>query len=73
MRAAMLGVCALLVLAVFAAMFLTICRAQAASDAPPGIGPGLTSELLWAAIPCLMVIAAVTPAAVGILVAEFFK
>jgi hypothetical protein len=72
-RAAMLGVCALLAAGAFAAMFLTILRAQAASDARPGIRPRLASELLWAALPCLIVIAAVTPAAVRILVAEFSK
>jgi hypothetical protein len=73
MRVAMLGVCALLASGVFAAMFLAICRARHASDAPSRVRPGLTGELLWAAVPCLMVIAAVTPAAVRILVAEFSR
>ena len=67
MRAVMFGVCSLLSVGVFAAMFLSICRAHDAGDAPLGVRSALTIELLWAAIPCLMVVAAVVPAAVKIL------
>jgi len=67
MRIAILGVCALLAAGVFATMLLTICRAHHAGRAAPRPRRGLTVELLWAAIPCLMVVAAVIPAVVKVL------
>jgi heme/copper-type cytochrome/quinol oxidase subunit 2 len=70
MRVTLLGVCALLATGVFVAMFLSICRVQRRPQGPPESGRGLAMELLWAAIPCLMVIAAVIPAALEILVVE---
>jgi heme/copper-type cytochrome/quinol oxidase subunit 2 len=73
MRFTLLGVCALFGAGVFASVFLAICRAHAASDAPSRVRRGLARELLWAAIPCLTVIAAVTPAAIKILLAESGK
>jgi hypothetical protein len=70
MRITMLGVCALLAAGVFVAMFLSICRAQGRSDVPPCGRRSLAIELVWAAIPCLMIITALIPAAMRILVAE---
>jgi heme/copper-type cytochrome/quinol oxidase subunit 2 len=70
MRVMLLGVSALLAAGVFVAMFLSVCRAQRRPEGPPGVRRGLATELLWAAIPCLMVIAAVIPAALKILVVE---
>lgn len=73
MRLALFGVCALLGAGVFAAMFLAICRAHAAGNAASRIGRTLVREILWAAIPCLTVIAAATPAAIKVLLAESGK
>jgi hypothetical protein len=73
MRLTLFGVCALLGACVFAAMFLAICRTHAARDARSRVRRGLARELLWAAIPCLTVIAAVIPAAIKILLAESGK
>jgi heme/copper-type cytochrome/quinol oxidase subunit 2 len=70
MRVALLGVCALLALGVFAAMLLGVGRRHEAPDAQPGARRGLALELVWAVIPCLMVIAAVMPAAIKILETE---
>lgn len=67
MRVVMLGVCALLAAGVFATMFVTICRSHAVSDVPPGVRRRLTIELVWAAIPCLLVVAAFVPAVVKVL------
>jgi heme/copper-type cytochrome/quinol oxidase subunit 2 len=73
MRITMLGVCALLAAGVFVAMFHSICRSQGRTDDGPCGRRGLAIELLWASIPCLMIITALIPAAIRILVAESAK
>jgi heme/copper-type cytochrome/quinol oxidase subunit 2 len=73
MRITMPGICALLAAGVFVAMFLSICQAQRRTEALAGASRGLAMELLWAAIPCLMVVAAVIPAAIKILVVHSAK
>jgi heme/copper-type cytochrome/quinol oxidase subunit 2 len=73
MRITMLGICALLAAGVFVAMFLSICQAQRRTEGPPGASRGLAMELLWAAIPSPMVIAAAIPAAIKILVVDSAK
>jgi len=73
MRITMPGICALLAAGVFVAMFLSICQAQRRTEGQAGASRGLAMELLWAAIPCLMVVAAVIPAAIKIVVVDSAK
>lgn len=66
MRLVILGVCALLAAGVFAAMFLSIWSTRRATAADTTFRQSLATELVWAAIPCLMMIAAAIPAAIAI-------
>ena len=65
MRLVILGMCSVLAAGVLAVMFLAIwsTRRRTAERAP---ALGLASELVWAAIPCLMILAAATTAVLAI-------
>ena len=65
MRLALLMMCSVVTAGVFAAMFLAIWSSRKDSR-PPFFRQNLAVELVWAAIPCLIVLAAAIPAAIAI-------
>jgi heme/copper-type cytochrome/quinol oxidase subunit 2 len=58
--------CAVVAAGVFAAMFLSIWRARRAPAAQIPSRQRFAAELVWAAIPCLMALAAAIPAVIAI-------
>ena len=66
MRFVILGMCALFAAGVFAAMFLSIWSTRRAPTAPSAFRQSLATELVWASIPCLMILAAAIPAVIAI-------
>ena len=66
MRLVILGMCALLAIGVFTAMFVSIWSTRPAPAAPPAFRQSVVRELVWAAIPCLMMLAAAIPAVIAI-------
>ena len=67
MRLAILTMCMLAAASVFAAMFHSIWSSRRDGSRPQSSPPSLAAELVWAAIPCLMILAAATPAVIQIL------
>lgn len=57
--------CALLAAGVVAAMFFAIWSTRRASSAQTIPGQRFAAELMWAAIPCLMMLAAAIPAVIA--------
>ena len=70
MRRIMLILCALIAGGVFAAMFFAIWRSHRRASPAPSYRQSLASELVWAAIPCLIVVAAAFPAVAAIAAAS---
>jgi heme/copper-type cytochrome/quinol oxidase subunit 2 len=70
MRLVILEMCALVSAAVFAAMFLAIWSTRRARPAHTAFRQRFATELVWAAIPCLMMLAAAIPAAIAIVSAD---
>jgi heme/copper-type cytochrome/quinol oxidase subunit 2 len=70
MRLVILGVCAVVVAAVFVAMFMSILSTRGAADRAADFEQSVASELMWATIPCLMILAAAIPAVVAIISAR---
>jgi heme/copper-type cytochrome/quinol oxidase subunit 2 len=70
MRLVLLGLCSLVAAGVFAVMFLAIWGTRRAAERAPTFGQNLASELVWAAIPCLIVLAAAIPAVMAIVSAR---
>jgi heme/copper-type cytochrome/quinol oxidase subunit 2 len=70
MRVFILGMCALFAGGVFIAILLSIWSSRRSGDRGPALRQGIVAELVWAAIPCLMVIAAAIPAAIAIAAAR---
>jgi heme/copper-type cytochrome/quinol oxidase subunit 2 len=68
MRFVILGMCCVLAAGVLAAMFLAIWSTRRTAERAPALG--LASELVWAAIPCLMILAAATAAVMAIVSAR---
>jgi heme/copper-type cytochrome/quinol oxidase subunit 2 len=66
MRLAILVVCVLITAAVFAAMFGGIWRASRDPSSSQALRRRLATELIWAMIPCLIVVAAATPAVIAV-------
>jgi len=66
MRLVILMVCALVAAGVFATMFLAIWSSHRAAPPAPAFRQSLASELVWAAIPCLMIVVAAIPAVIAI-------
>jgi heme/copper-type cytochrome/quinol oxidase subunit 2 len=66
MRLAILMVCSVVTAGVFAAMFLAIWSARRKESHPPSFRQNLAAELVWAAIPCLIILSAAIPAAISI-------
>ena len=63
MRLVILIVCALVAVGVFATMFVAIWSSHRAASPSR---QSLAVELVWAAIPCLMIIVAAIPAVIAI-------
>jgi cytochrome c oxidase subunit II len=63
MRILILEFCAVLVAGVFAAMFVAIWGTRRSAGGLEHFRQSATVEVVWAAIPCLMLIAAALPAA----------
>jgi heme/copper-type cytochrome/quinol oxidase subunit 2 len=70
MRLVILGMCALVAAGVFAAMFLAIWSTRCAPVVPSSFRQNFATELVWAAIPCLMILAAAIPAVMAIVSAH---
>lgn len=67
MRLVILTMCTLVAVGVFATMFLAIWSSRRDRSGAPTFHQTLASELVWAAIPCLFVLAAAIPATMAIL------
>jgi heme/copper-type cytochrome/quinol oxidase subunit 2 len=71
MRLVILAMCALVAAGVFATMFISIWSTRRATPAAtPAFEQRFAMELVWAAIPRLMVLAAAVPAVIAILSAH---
>jgi heme/copper-type cytochrome/quinol oxidase subunit 2 len=66
MRLVILGLCSIVATGVFVAMFLSIWSTRRAADRAAAFAQSVASELVWAAIPCLMILAAAVPAVMAI-------
>ena len=66
MRRIILILCALIAAGVFAAMFFVIWSSHRRASPAPSYRESLASELVWAAIPCLIIVAAAFPAVAAI-------
>src|ERR1700757_919842 len=66
MRFAFLTLCALVALGVFATMFAAIWSSRRDGSDAQSARQHLATELVWAAIPCLMSVASEMPAATAI-------
>jgi heme/copper-type cytochrome/quinol oxidase subunit 2 len=66
MRLAIFMMCSVVAAGVFAAMFLAIWSSRREDSHPPYFRQNLAAELAWAAIPCLIILAAAIPAAIAI-------
>jgi heme/copper-type cytochrome/quinol oxidase subunit 2 len=62
--------CGLLAAGVFAAMFVSIWSTRRAPAASTALRQSFATELVWAAIPCLMMLAAAIPAVIAIASAD---
>jgi heme/copper-type cytochrome/quinol oxidase subunit 2 len=67
MRLVILGMCSVVAAGVFIAIFFSIWSTRGAPERAGAFGQSLASQLVWAAIPCLMILAAAIPAVVAIL------
>ena len=67
MRVVVLTMCALVAAGVFTAMFIAIWSSRRDPSRPQTFAPSLASELVWLAIPCLMMLGAAIPAVIAIL------
>lgn len=71
MRLVVIGMCALVAAGVFAAMLVSIWATRHRDDAHPhALRQSVAIELVWAAIPCLMILAAAVPAVIAIVAAH---
>jgi heme/copper-type cytochrome/quinol oxidase subunit 2 len=66
MQLVILGMCSVVGAGVFAAMFLAIWSTRRATPSSSAFGQSFASELVWAAIPCLMLLAAAIPMVMAI-------
>jgi heme/copper-type cytochrome/quinol oxidase subunit 2 len=66
MRLTILTMCILVVAGVFAAMLLSLWSSRRDGSRPLSSQQELAGELVWAAIPCLMILAAAIPAVMAI-------
>jgi heme/copper-type cytochrome/quinol oxidase subunit 2 len=66
MRSAILTLCILVAAGVFVTMFLAIWSTRRDASRPASFHQSLAAEFVWAAIPCLMLLAAAIPAILAI-------
>jgi heme/copper-type cytochrome/quinol oxidase subunit 2 len=66
MRLAILTMCALVATGVFVTMFLALWSSRRDGSRPPSFRQKLAAEIVWTAIPCLMILAAAIPAVIAI-------
>jgi hypothetical protein len=66
MRVVILGLCTLVAGGVFTAILLSVWCSRGSAGRAADLRQGMVAELVWAAIPCLIVIAASIPAAIAI-------
>ena len=66
MRLAILAMCVLVVAGVLATMFLAIWSSRRDGLRPPSFRQNLAAEVVWTAIPCLMILGAAIPAVIAI-------
>ncbi len=66
MRLIVLILCVLVAVGVFATMFLAIWSSRGADLRQPSARQHVAAELVWAAIPCLMIVAAAIPAVIAV-------
>jgi heme/copper-type cytochrome/quinol oxidase subunit 2 len=66
MRLVILGMCALVAAGVFAAMFLAIWSTRPTPEDSTAFRQSRATELVWAAIPGIMMLAAAIPAVIAI-------
>ena len=62
-----LALCTLFAAGVFAATLLSIWSTRHSTDRSADFCQGVLAELAWAAIPCLIIIAAAIPASIAII------
>ena len=70
MRVVILVMCGLVAAGVFATMFVAIWSTRGGTGRPLAFRQSLATELVWAAIPCLMTLAAAIPAVIAIVSAR---
>jgi heme/copper-type cytochrome/quinol oxidase subunit 2 len=70
MRRVILEMCAPLAAGLLAAMLLSIWSTNRAPTTQPSSRRRIAAELVWAAIPCLMLLAAAVPAVIAIVSAH---
>jgi heme/copper-type cytochrome/quinol oxidase subunit 2 len=70
MRLVILGMCSIVAAGVFVVMFFSIWSTRGAADRATTFAQSVASELVWAAIPCLMILAAAIPAVVAMVSAR---
>jgi heme/copper-type cytochrome/quinol oxidase subunit 2 len=70
MRLVEMGMCALVAGGVFAAMFVSTWSTRRSPAASTVLRQSLATELVWAAIPCIMMLAAAIPAVIAIVSAH---
>lgn len=71
MRLVILGMCVLVAAGVFVSMFVSIWSTRHSNGAPTSaFRQSIATELVWAAIPCLMMLAAAIPAVIAIAAAH---
>jgi heme/copper-type cytochrome/quinol oxidase subunit 2 len=66
MRLIILTLCGLVAVGVFATMFLSIWSSRRGGAPQRSARQHVAAELVWAAIPCLMIVAAAIPAVIAI-------
>ena len=66
MRLVILGMYSVFAAGIVAALFLAIWSTRRGAERVPAFGRNFACELVWAAIPCLMILAAATTAVMAI-------
>lgn len=66
MRLIILILCVLVAVGVFGTMFLSIWSSRPGDASQPSARQNVAAEFVWAAIPCLMIVAAAIPAVIAI-------
>jgi heme/copper-type cytochrome/quinol oxidase subunit 2 len=70
MRSVILGLCGVVAVGVFLAMYLAVWSTREHPERAVGFRQHIVSELVWVTIPMLMLIAAAVPAAIAVMSAR---